>query len=83
MTWPTDDSLWRYETLAGLVLDAYGTIDTDKGRALVDYLHPPNYGYYDEDSQYVGGVRALFDLTHRRMWALYGLWTDSWVEDDL
>lgn len=78
------DSLWRYETLTGLLLDKYGNIDVTNGRELVDYLHPPAYGYYGDDtSQPVGDSRTLYDLTNLRLWTLYGNYNDDWVYYDL
>jgi hypothetical protein len=74
------DSRWRYETLCNLALNAYGSIDVAKGKALVDYLHPPNYGYYGNDlDQPVGASRTCFDLTNLKLWALYGHYDDAWA----
>jgi len=74
------DSRWRYETLCNLALNAYGNIDVAKGRDLVDYLHPPNYGYYGSDpDQPVGASRTCFDLTNLQLWALYGYYDDPWA----
>ncbi len=80
-TFAIDDSLWRYETLTRLVLGAYGRIDEQKARDLLDYLHPPHFHYYH--GPYLDGVRSLFDLTHLRSWSLYGRWDDPWVEHSL
>jgi len=77
-TFAIDDSLRRYERLSGYVLDAYGAIDVEMGRAIVNYLHTPPWA--SPRGEYVGGVRALFDLENLKMWALYGRWTDPWVE---
>jgi len=75
-----NDSLWRYETLTSLILDSYGKIDVEKGKELVDYLHPPNYGYYGTDENIpVPATRNLFDLTNLELWSLYGMYTDPWV----
>uniref|UniRef100_A0A7C3RC05 Peptidase C45 hydrolase domain-containing protein n=1 Tax=Archaeoglobus fulgidus TaxID=2234 RepID=A0A7C3RC05_ARCFL len=75
-----NDSLWRYETLTSLILDSYGKIDVEKGKELVDYLHPPNYGYYGTDENIpVPATRTLFDLTNLELWSLYGMYTDPWV----
>jgi hypothetical protein len=74
------DSKWRYKTLTNLALNAYGRIDVAKGRDLVDYLHPPNYGYYGSDTdQPVGASRTCFDLTNLKLWALYGYYDDPWA----
>ena len=74
------DSRWRYKTLTNLALNAYGNIDVAIGRDLVDYLHPPNYGYYGSDpDQAIGGTISCFDLTNLELWSLYGYYDDSWV----
>ncbi len=79
-----EDSLWRYETLTGLLLDKYGSIDDETGRGLVDYLHPPAYGYYGDDpNQPIGASRTLYDLSNLRLWSLYGNYNDPWVYYDL
>jgi hypothetical protein len=76
-TYAIEDSLWRYETLTGLVLAAYGTIDEQTARGLLDYLHPPSFDYYH--GEYLDGVRSLFDLSNLRSWNLFGRWQDPWV----
>jgi hypothetical protein len=74
------DSRWRYETLCNLALNAYGTIDVNKGKQLVDYLHPPAYGYYGSDTtQPVGASRTCFDLTNLQIWSLYGYYNNPWA----
>ena len=79
-----EDSLWRYETLTGLLLDKYGSIDVESGKGLVDYLHPPAYGYYGDDpNQPIGASRTLYDLSNLKLWSLYGNYNDSWVYYDL
>ena len=80
----TEDSLWRYETLTGLLLDKYGSIDDESGKGLVDYLHPPAYGYYGDDpNQPIGASRTLYDLSNLKLWSLYGNYNDPWVYYDL
>lgn len=74
------DSTWRYETLTDLILNAYGTIDNAKARSLIDFLHPPNYGYYAPDpDQPVESSISMFDLTNLELSSLYGLYSDPWV----
>jgi hypothetical protein len=74
------DSTWRYDTLLELCLLAYGSIDQTIGCELIDFLHPPNYGYYGEDpDQPVESSISLFDLTNRKLFSLYGLYSDPWV----
>ena len=74
------DSSWRYETLVELCLLAYGKIDQEVGRMLIDFLHPPNYGYYGSDPDHpVESSVSLFDLTSLELSSLYGLYSDPWV----
>ncbi len=74
------DSTWRYDTLVDLCLLAYGKIDTATGCMLIDFLHPPNYGYYGDDiNQPVESSVSLFDLTNLEIYSLYGLYSDPWV----
>ncbi len=80
VSYAVEDSLWRYETLTNLILQNYGLIDVEKGKELVDYLHPPNYGYYGQDENIpVGASRTLFDLTNLELWSLYGIYSDPWA----
>ncbi len=75
-----NDSKWRYETLTNLVLASYGSIDTAKGKQLVDYLHPPAYGYYGTDpNASIKGIRSLYDLKNGEIWSLFGHYGDQWV----
>lgn len=79
-----DDSLFRYDTMLGLGLDVYGSMDTDNGRTLIDFLHPPNYDYYDPDpDQPVESSVSFYDLTNLKIWSLYGLYSDPWVSYEL
>lgn len=74
------DSTWRYETLTDLILSEYGSINNAKARALIDFLHPPNYGYYAPDpDQPVESSISMFDLTNLELSSLYGLYSDPWV----
>jgi hypothetical protein len=75
------DSKWRYETLTDLCLTSYGKIDNDRARVLIDFLHPPNYGYYDPNpDQPVESSISMFDLTNLEVSSLYGLYSDPWVQ---
>jgi hypothetical protein len=75
------DSKWRYETLTNLILSNYGSIDVTKGKQLVDYLHPPAYGYYGTDPNApVKGIRSLYDLKNGEIWSLFGHYNDQWVD---
>lgn len=74
------DSTWRYDILLELCLLSYGHMDPDMGRAIIDFLHPPNYGYYGEDpDQPVESSVSLFDLTNLSLSSLYGRYSDPWV----
>jgi len=74
------DSTWRYETLTDLCLEKYGEIDNDTARVLIDFLHPPNYGYYGDDTdQPVESSISMFDLTNLEASSLYGLYSDPWA----
>ncbi|QEE18013.2 C45 family autoproteolytic acyltransferase/hydrolase [Promethearchaeum syntrophicum] len=75
-----DDSVDRYTWLTNLALDMYGTLDLDSGSVLIDYLHPPNYGYYGSDlTQPVGCAVTCWDLTTLEAKALFGYYNDDWV----
>jgi len=75
-----DDSIWRYKTLTGLLLDNYGNINGENGKKIIDFLHPPNYGYRSDDpDKAVDGSVTLFDLTNREVWSLFGKYSDSWA----
>lgn len=75
-----EDSLWRYEVLTNLILDNYGDIDVEKGKELIDFLHPPNYGYYGNDThQKVRVAISSFDLTNLEVNALFGHYDDPWA----
>ncbi len=74
------DSRWRYETLTDLCLKSYGQIDADTARVLIDFLHPPNYGYYEPDpDQPVESSISMFDLTNLEVSSLFGFYSDPWV----
>ena len=73
------DSKDRYKWLTNEALDVYGTINLDTGATLMDYLHPPNYGYYDDPSGPVGASITAWDLTTLTAKALFGHYDDDWV----
>jgi hypothetical protein len=74
-----DDSKDRYSWLTNEALDVYGSIDLLTGSELIDYLHPPNYDYYDDPNGPVGASVTCWDLTNLQANALYGLYSDNWV----
>jgi hypothetical protein len=80
-------SMTRYQVLTDLLLDGYGSIDQDSGRAIIDFMHPPSpyltgdyKGYGSDPTQTVKQLVALMDLKSRTIWALYGHYNDPWVE---
>ncbi|MBN2159516.1 MAG: hypothetical protein JW807_08980 [Spirochaetes bacterium] len=73
------DSTWRYETMLDLILKAYGTMDNLAARVIIDFLHPPNYGYYAPDQASVESSISMFDLSNLEVSSLYGLYSDPWV----
>jgi hypothetical protein len=79
-----NDSKWRYQTLTNLALGIYGAINIETGATLIDYLHPPNYGYYGTDpTREVGCAITCWDLTTLQAKALYGHYNDAWVYTSL
>lgn len=73
-----NDSLSRYEELVRRLTEAYGRIDDNKGRELVNYLW--HWGYYGKDpSKPIGGSRTLYNLTDKKLYALYGTYGDNWA----
>ncbi|HOO72688.1 MAG TPA: C45 family autoproteolytic acyltransferase/hydrolase [Spirochaetota bacterium] len=84
LQYPSRDSLWRYKTMVNLIVDSYGTIDTAKGRELIDFLHPPNYDYYGDDpDRPVASSVNLFDLEELTVWSLFGLYSNPWASHQL
>jgi hypothetical protein len=80
LSYAIKDSIWRYETLTNLALSIYGKIDVTNGKSLIDFLHPPNYGYYGDDTtQPVSSSKSCWDLTNLEIWALYGHYNDPWA----
>ncbi|MEM0358629.1 MAG: C45 family peptidase [Candidatus Hadarchaeales archaeon] len=77
-SYPVRDSLSRYEELVRRLTEAYGRIDDALGRELVNYLW--HWGYYGADpSQPIGGSRTLYNLTDKRLYALFGTYADNWA----
>jgi len=84
ISWAHNNTLWRYETMTNLLLHNYGTIDVDKGWEIIDFLHPPNYGYYGDDPhQTVKAAKSLMDLTNLDMYSLYGYYDDPLIVHSL
>jgi hypothetical protein len=77
-----DDSKDRYGWLTNLALDMYGTLDLSTGATLIDYLHPPNYGYYSDPNGEVGCAVTCWDLTNLDVTALFGNYNDPWLTMD-
>ncbi len=78
------DSIWRYKTLTNLILKEYGSIGIDEGLNLIDFLHPPNYQYYGDDTtQPVKAAKSLYDLSNLEVWALFGSYNDEWANHRL
>ncbi len=77
------DSRDRYSWLTNEALDVYGTINLEVGAELIDYLHPPNYNYYDDPNGPVGAALTCWDLTTLEAKALFGFYSDSWVYANL
>jgi hypothetical protein len=78
-SYAVDDSKDRYGWLTNEALDMYGTINIDTGATLMDYLHPPNYGYYSDPAGPVGACITAWDLTTLQAKALFGHYNDDWV----
>ncbi|OHD63164.1 MAG: hypothetical protein A2176_11505 [Spirochaetes bacterium RBG_13_51_14] len=82
----TGTTLRRYQDLAGLLVGSYGSINEDNGRGMIDFLHPGGpYSYYygNDPNQPVACHVSLFDLTNKRLWSLFGLYSDPWVSYEL
>ncbi|MBC7247262.1 MAG: PKD domain-containing protein [Actinobacteria bacterium] len=79
-----DDSLWRYETMLALLLQAHGKIDRTRAMWIIDFLNPARCDYYGTDtSQAVRGHHVLMDNTGREMWSLHGYYDEAWAHADL
>jgi len=77
-------SLWRYETMLGLLDESYGDIDEAKAMWIIDFLNPARCDYYGTDtSQSVKGHHVLMDNKDLEMWSLHGYYNTPWVHVDL
>jgi len=79
---PWWETYQRYAEMTNLILENYGKIDTAKGRAIIDFLHPGgeySWRYGTDPDQGVSCSVTLFDLTAREVWSLFGLYSDPWV----
>lgn len=77
-------SLWRYETMLGLLDDNYGDIDESAAMWIIDFLNPARCDYYGTDtSQSIKGHHVLMDNGDLEMWSLHGYYDTSWVHVDL
>ncbi|MCG8473091.1 MAG: C45 family autoproteolytic acyltransferase/hydrolase [Desulfobacterales bacterium] len=79
-----DTSLWRYDMLLGLLEGAKGELNAERGREIIDFLHPPHpYRKEKDPCQSVKASVTLFDLTEKRVWSLFGRYCDPWVSYQL
>jgi hypothetical protein len=79
---------WRYDELNNQVLQAYGSIDMDKARELIDFLAPyykfPDY-YKDNKSssdgktKVIDGSVSICNLTDKVMQSHFGFYKDEWI----
>jgi hypothetical protein len=77
-------SLWRYETMLGLLDRGYGNIDEAQAMWIIDFLNPARCDYYGTDtSQSVKGHHVLMDNKDLEMWSLHGYYDTPWVHVDL
>ncbi len=77
-------SLWRYETMLGLLDEGYGNIDEAQAMWIIDFLNPARCDYYGTDtSQSVKGHHVLMDNKDLEMWSLHGYYDTPWVHVDL
>jgi hypothetical protein len=75
-----EDSVWRYNTVVGLCLAKYGVMTFADAKSIVDYAHPPNYGYYGTNpNSAIEGIRNALDLTNLKISALFGYYNHPWV----
>jgi hypothetical protein len=78
------DSLWRYETMLGLLLEAYGRIDRTLAMWIIDFLNPARCDYYGTDTtQSVKGHHVLMDNREKEIWSLHGYYDGAWAHVDL
>lgn len=77
-------SLWRYETMLGLLDNSYGDIDQASAMWIIDFLNPARCAYYGTDTtQSIKGHHVLMDNQDLEMWSLHGCYNTSWVHVDL
>ena len=77
-------SLWRYETMLGLLDEEYGDIDRSSAMWIIDFLNPARCDYYGTDTtQSIKGHHVLMDNQDLEMWSLHGYYDTSWVHVDL
>jgi len=77
-------SLWRYETMLGLLDEEYGDIDRLTAMWLIDFLNPARCDYYGTDTtQSIKGHHVLMDNHDLELWSLHGNYDTSWVHVDL
>ena len=77
-------SLWRYDTMLGLLDHSYGVIDETEAMWVIDFLNPARCDYYGTDtSQSIKGHHVLMDNRDLEMWSLHGYYDTSWVHVDL
>lgn len=80
---------WRYDALNKLLIDAYGSIDKEKAKALIEFLAP--YGAYpdyyahnmkssDGKTVVINGATSVCDLKDVTMESHYGYFADDWVQ---
>ena len=78
----------RYEDLNKRLDEAYGTIDYEKARDLIDFMNPNRGGiwkdYYTIDGE-IGGHRDIFDNGALTMECLYGFYHpgEPWAKVDI
>ncbi|MDY6794235.1 MAG: PKD domain-containing protein [Actinomycetota bacterium] len=79
-----DNSIWRYDTLMGLLDESHGEIDRSRAMWLIDFLNPARCDYYGPDTtQSIKGHHVLMDDCRLEMWSLHGYYDHSWVHVDL
>lgn len=73
----------RYTDMTNLILQNYGSIDVTIGREIIDFLHPGgpySYEYGTDPDQPVACSVALYDLKAKKVWSLFGKYSDPWVD---
>jgi hypothetical protein len=84
LTGSSSSSLWRYETMLGLLDESYGDIDESSAMWIIDFLNPARCAYYGTDtSQSIKGHHVLMDNQDLEIWSLHGYYDTSWVHVDL